>query len=478
MNISKENNKKVLIIGAGPAGLATAYSLSVKHGIKCVIFEKSPNIGGLCETVEHHGYHMDIGPHRFFTKNSAVSQLWNEVLGDEFTLCDRQTRIYYNNIFFNYPLKPIEIPLKLGILKTIIVGMSYIKRHIFPIRPELSFKSWVKNRFGDKLYDIFFHDYTKKVWGIDPENINADWAAQRIKSLSLGKVILDMLKIFGKSKQTSLISQFHYPRMGAGQMYSAMADKIRESGSEIICNADVKEIKIVDGVAKQVVVEQNNKKSTKISTKSYDADFLISSMPLDELIVAVDSAKEAERKAASNLTYRSLVTVNLMFDATIPVTDHWIYLNSPDVKAGRMNLFQNWSKSMMPSGEHSLISLEYFCNETDPEWSASDKSMYDMAVEDINKIDFMKGIVPVDHKIVRYHKSYPCYFGDYMKNLNVLKDHVNSISNLIPVGRYGQFRYNNMDHSIETGFLAARVVMGEKLNVWAVNEDAEYHEEH
>jgi len=469
--ISKSQNHKILIIGAGPAGLSAAYALSVKNGKKCLVLEKSPHIGGLCETVEHHGYRMDIGPHRFFTKNSRVAELWNEVIGDDFMLCERQTRIYYNNIFFNYPLKPMEIPFKLGLWQTILVGLSYIKRHIFPIRPENSFKSWVKNRFGDRLYDIFFHDYTKKVWGIDPEKINAEWAAQRIKSLSLGKVILDMLRIFGKSRQTSLISQFHYPRMGAGQMYTAMADKIRESGSEIICNAKVVEIKIKDNKASEVVVEKDGK------IEIFNSDSVISSMPLDELALAVDTAGDEVEKASKDLAYRSLVTVDLMFDKHVPVTDHWIYLNSPDVKAGRMNLFQNWSKDMMPSENHACISLEYFCNESDPEWTASDDELFKMAEEDTGKIDFMKGLIPCDQTVVRYSKAYPCYFGNYMADLKTIREHIDSIENIIPVGRYGQFRYNNMDHSIETGLLGARVVLGEKLNVWAVNEEAEYHEE-
>lgn len=469
--INKSDESRIVIIGAGPAGLAAAYSLSVKYGKKCLVLEKSPHIGGLCETVEHHGYRMDIGPHRFFTKNSRVADLWEEALGDEFKLCARQTRIYYNNIFFNYPLKPMEIPFKLGLWKTFLVGMSYIKRHLLPIRPEDNFKSWVKNRFGDRLYDIFFHDYTKKVWGIDPEKINADWAAQRIKSLSLGKVILDMLKIFGKSKQTSLISQFHYPRLGAGQMYTAIAEKIQGAGSEIICNTKLTEIKIKDNKVSEVIVDMDGKK------EAINAEFVISSMPLDELALSIDSSSDAVKHAAQDLSYRSLVTVDLMFDKPVPVTDHWIYLNSPDVKAGRMNLFQNWSKDMMPKENHACISLEYFCNESDPEWTASDEVLFALANEDISKIDFMKGLTPCDQTVVRYGKAYPCYFGNYMADLKTIKDHLDSIENIIPVGRYGQFRYNNMDHSIETGFLAAQRVMGEDVNPWAVNEEAEYHEE-
>lgn len=467
----KSNESQIVIIGAGPAGLAAAYKLAVENGKQCVILEKSSSIGGLCETVKYHGYRMDIGPHRFFTKNQNVSELWQKVLGDDFKLCERQTRIYYNNIFFNYPLKPTEIPFKLGLLQSFYVGMSYIKRHLFPIRPEDNFNSWVRNRFGDRLYDIFFHDYTKKVWGIEPEDINADWAAQRIRSLSLAKVVFDMLKLLGKGNQTSLISQFYYPRLGAGQMYEAMAEKIEQAGVEIIFNAKVTDINIENGKAGEVIYVKDGK-NEKVAAQN-----VISSMPLDELALAINNSTEKVQKAAEDLTYRSLVTVDLMFDDKIPVNDHWIYLNSPDVKAGRMNLFQNWSKDMMPAENHSCISLEYFCFESDPEWKADDKTLFELARQDLNKIDFMKGLEPCDQTVVRYSKAYPCYFGHYMEDLKTIRNHIDSIGNVIPVGRYGQFRYNNMDHSIETGLLAARKVMGENVNPWAVNEEAEYHEE-
>jgi len=463
-------NSEIIIIGTGPAGLAAAYELSVKNGKKCILLEKTSRVGGLSKTVEHNGYKVDIGPHRFFTKNKRVSALWNEVIGDDFMLCDRQTRIYYNNIFFNYPLKATEIPLKLGLFKTFQIGMSYIKRHLFPLRPEDNFESWVRNRFGDMLYDIFFRDYTKKVWGVNPDQIDAEWAAQRIKSLSLGKVIIDALKIVGKGKQTSLISQFHYPKLGAGQMYSTMAEKVIESGSEIIFDSEVTELKVNDEKVTEVIVK------TKDGNKSYPADSVISSMPLNELALSLNPDKEL-KDAAQDLKYRSLVTVDLMFDSHIPPTDHWIYLNSSDVVAGRMNLFHNWSKEMIPSENKSCISLEYFCNENDEIWDGSDEELYEIAEKDISQKKLMQELKPVDHCIVRYRNAYPCYLGDYEKDIQTIRKQLDSISNISAVGRYGQFRYNNMDHSIETGLLAAEKVMGKSVNPWSVNEDAEYHEE-
>lgn len=467
-----KSKKNIVIIGAGPAGLAAAYELSVRNDIKCTIFEKSSQTGGLSKTVQHNGYRVDIGPHRFFTKNQRVEKLWNKVLDNDFMFCERKTRIYYNNIFFNYPLKAIEIPLKLGLFKTIQIGISYIKRHLSPLKPEDNFESWVRNRFGDMLYDIFFHEYTKKVWGVEPKKIDAEWAAQRIRSLSLGKVILDALNLISKGRQTSLISSFRYPRLGAGQMYEAMADKITESGSEIIFESDVTGIHIDDKEVAGVKVK------TRDSEKNFPADYLISSMPLDELVLAFDdTTNDTSKKAAKELKYRSLVTVDLMFDSKIPPEDHWIYLNSSDVEAGRMNLFHNWSPEMVPSADKSSISLEYFCNEGDEIWNADDDKLYKKALNDITKIRFMEDLKTVDHCIVKYRKAYPCYLGNYESSLKVIRQKLDSIKNISAVGRYGQFRYNNMDHSIETGLLAAQRCMGKNVNPWAVNEEAEYHEE-
>ena len=471
------SNSSTIIIGAGPAGLAAAYELSVRNGVKCVVLEKSERVGGLSATIERNGYRMDIGPHRFFTKNDEVSKLWREVLRGDFAELERLTRIYYENIFFSYPLKAGEIPFKLGLPRTAMVGISYLKRHLLPIRPEDDFESWVRNRFGDALYDIFFKDYTRKVWGVDPRKIDAEWAAQRIRSLSLGKVVADMLNI-SKRKQTSLISRFEYPKLGAGQMYEAMAAKIADSGSEIIIGAKVVKISPEnDGtivVSAEIASEDGD---GKIETREFRAEHVVSSMPLDELARMVAGVDGDTLTSAGDLSYRSLVTVNLMFGARPPVRDHWIYLNSADVKAGRMDFYHNFSDSMAPDTDSAVVALEYFCDPDDDIWLAKDERMVELAKTDIAKIDFMKGFEPVDAQVIRYPKAYPCYFGEYKRNLKRVRKFLAEIGGLIPVGRYGQFRYNNMDHSIATGLLAARKVMGERTNPWRVNEDAEYHEE-
>ncbi len=460
----------MVVIGTGPAGLAAAFELSVKNNVKCIVLEKDNVPGGLSKTLLHKGFRFDIGPHRFFTKNQDVASLWKNLIGDDFLLCNRCTRIYYDNIFFCYPLKPAEIVFKMGLVKSALMALSYIKRRISPLTPEDSFSSWVRNRFGDRLYEIFFRDYTKKVWGIDPENISADWAAQRIRALSFSKVIKDMLGLSGTNKQTSLISKFNYPRLGAGQIYEAMASAIINSGSKIIYGAELKSIATSKGRITSVTFEQDGKQIL------LDAESVVSSMPLDELAIALQPPIPEARAAADSLSFRSLVAVTLMFDKPIPVSDHWIYINSPDVKAGRMNLFHNWSDSMAPKGS-SCIELEYFCNDSDHIWTATDDELRLIALQDISKINFLKDLSPSDFKTVRYNKSYPCYFGNYKDAVSTIRKHISKIQNLLPVGRYGQFRYNNMDHSVETGILAAKAILGQKVDVWAVNEDAEYHEE-
>ncbi|MBN1865251.1 MAG: FAD-dependent oxidoreductase [Victivallales bacterium] len=468
---SQCDSKPVVVIGAGPAGLAAAFGLSVKNNVKCVVIEKDSIAGGLSKTLEHNGFRFDIGPHRFFTKNKEVAALWQDIMGDDFLVCKRCTRIYYDNIFFSYPLRPLEIVFKLGLVKSVLVALSYIKRRLFPLVPEDSFSSWVRNRFGDRLYGIFFHDYTKKVWGVEPGNISADWAAQRIRALSFSKVVKDMLGLSGVDKQTSLVSCFNYPRLGAGQMCEAMASEIIKSGSEIIFGAEVVSIFVSDGRVCSVAFRQHDGQQISV-----DVEAVVSSMPLDDLVRALEPAKPEVTAAADSLSYRSLVAVTLMFDKPLLVADHWIYINSSDVKAGRMNLFHNWSESMAPEGSSS-IELEYFCNDTDPMWTAPDSELKQSAMEDISKIDFLKNLTPSDFKVVRYHKSYPCYFGKYREAVSSIRAHLSTIVNLLPVGRYGQFRYNNMDHSVETGMLAAKAILGHKVDVWAVNEDAEYHEE-
>lgn len=472
----EKNKTKVIIAGAGPAGLAAAYTLSRQYGQPCMILEKNSVPGGLSKTVYWNGFRADIGGHRFFTKNDGVMKLWKDVLGEEFTPHKRISRIYYENIFFQYPLKPTEIPIKLGIIKSAKIAFSYFVRRLFPIKPENNFEDWVKNRFGEVLYEIFFKTYTEKIWGIHPSKISAEWSAQRIKALSLPKVIADTLGLSRKNKQTSLISEFHYPRYGPGQMYDKMAELIMDSGSEILYNSKLEEIHISKSTplkVESVLVKDKTGKIKEIAT-----DYLISSIPIDELIKSM--SPEPDKKvvqAAQNLKYRSILTINLIYNARIPCKDNWIYLNSDNVKAGRVQFYHNWSEDMVPSPDMSCIGLEYFCDENDNLWNSSDEELYNLALKDSCNLEFLRGYDPSDFFIAKYPKAYPCYINDYKENLEIIKEFLSGIPNLISIGRYGQFRYNNMDHSIETGILAARSIQGEKINTWAVNEDAIYLED-
>ena len=467
----------MVALGAGPAGLAAAYDLSVRHGVKCLMVERKACAGGLCETIERGGFRFDIGPHRFFTKNTRVEALWSEVLGDDFIERPRKTRIHYEDVFFDYPLKPFDVAWKLGLIRSAGAALSYFKRHLFPLSPEDGFENWVRNRFGDTLYEIFFEGYTRKVWGVDPSSIDAEWAAQRIRALSLGKMLWQIVS--PSPKHASLVSKFHYPRLGAGMMYETMARKIEESGSRILLEREVSGLELDgDGCVEAVSFSspEGGNKRVEVGKEGW----VVSSVPLDCLARFLAEAGDFPglAEAASNLRYRSLVTVEVAASKRPPVDDNWIYLNSDDVRAGRMSLFHNWSPEMVPSPDAASICLEYFVDEGDEIWNASDERLFSMAMDDLSKLGFAKD-VPDDSQfaVVRYSKAYPCYFGEYKKNLAAIRKAVDSVPNLIPVGRYGQFRYNNMDHSVETGLIAAEMVMGAERDPWAVNEDAEYHEE-
>ncbi len=470
---------KAVVLGAGPAGLAAAYDLVVRCGVECVVLEREDSPGGLCRTFERGGYRFDIGPHRFFTKNPRVDALWREVLGERFRERQRKTRIHYKGVFFDYPLKPFDVALKLGLFRSSAAAASYLKRRILPLRPEDSFETWVRNRFGDVLYNIFFKSYTRKVWGVEPSLIDAEWAAQRIRALSLGKILKETLTKLGNSSHASLISKFHYPDNGAGEMYRAMADKIVDKGSRILYGHTATGVELDStGRVSAVLFQKKDGSDGRIDLRRGAS--LVSSAPLDELAVflATAGAGDAAANAAAGLKYRSLVTVDIASKQRSTEDDNWIYLNSDEVKAGRMSLFHNWSPAMVPSNDASAIGLEYFVDEGDSVWNASEDELRTMATRDLATAGISGS---PDGKpeimVVKYSKAYPCYFGDYKERLAVIKNAIADAGNIIPIGRYGQFRYNNMDHSIETGLLAAEVVMGSNKDPWAVNEDAEYHEE-
>ncbi len=459
------------VVGAGPAGLAAAYALG-QRGLPATVFEQSDQVGGLSKTVTYKGFRFDIGGHRFFTKNQEVDTLWREILGEDFLRRPRQSRIHYRDRFFHYPLKPLNALSGLGPGTSAAVLASFAWRKLLPRQPEESFEDWVSNRFGDKLYRIFFKTYTEKVWGIPCDQISADWAAQRIRNLNLGRAVLSALGLDGNGKVASLIDQFDYPRHGPGQMYERMAEKAIALGATLRLGCRVERVSHQNDRIDSILVRNQE------FTQAWPVESLISTMPLSELVLALHPAPPAEVLAAARaLRYRSILTVNLLVQQAEIVPDTWIYLHSPEVTAGRLQLYKNWSPDMVPDPAWSSVGLEYFAYEDGSFWNRPDEELIEVAKQDWAKLRLVDDGRVTDGFVVRYPKAYPIYDAHYRQRIAAIRRYLATLPNLLPVGRYGQFRYNNMDHSIMTSLLAVRRLQGEDVDPWAVNEEAEYHEE-
>ena len=476
-SVNQSNNKRVVVIGGGPAGLTASYEL-VKTGIKCVVLEKDKIVGGISRTVNYKDYYFDIGGHRFFTKIDRVEDLWKEVLGNDFLVCKRLSRIYYNSRFFYYPLKPVNALLGLGIWNCFLVLASYIKARFFPIKEEDTFEQWVSNRFGKRLYQIFFKTYTEKVWGIKCNEIRAEWAAQRIKGLSLVTAIKNALipnKNTSSGKKNvvaTLIDQFHYPKYGPGMMWETVSNKISANGSEVLMGAEVTSIICSHDIVEAVEIKRDGDVEQVSGT-----DF-ISSMPLQAVIQRMKPpVPEAIRNAAENLKYRDFLTVALIIDKEEVFPDNWIYIHDPEVEVGRIQNFKNWSQYMVPDESKTCLGLEYFCFEGDSFWTKPDSELVDLATNEIENLGFAKKEQVLDGTVVRMPKAYPVYDSKYKESVELIKDYLKGISNLQLIGRNGQHKYNNQDHSMLTGMMAAENVTGADNNLWEVNEDQEYHEE-
>jgi protoporphyrinogen oxidase len=460
--------KIAVIIGGGPAGLSAGYYLS-KRNIPSVILEKDAIFGGLSRTVKYKGFRFDIGPHRFFTKSPVVMRLWDDVLGEDFLKVQRLTRIYYKSRLYNYPLRPLNAIFGLGFKTSFRIFMSLLKTKIAPIKPETNFESWVSNRFGMELYLIFFKTYTEKVWGIPCTEISADWAEQRIKSLSLMKALMQALGLGRKGEISSLVEEFHYPRLGAGQMYQALGEKVIRQGGKIIKGCEVESVLRKGDKITGVEVSGDGEKNI------YTADAFFSSMPLTELVQKINPLPPDDVvQAAGTLRYRSLVTVNFILKKKKILPDNWIYIHSPEVTAVRMQIYNNWGPAMVPNPDMCSVGLEYLCFEDDDLWHLSDGERLKIGKQDLRKLGFASDNDIVDGKVIKYSKAYPVYDAGYHEKLKTIREFLDRFENLFVIGRYGQFRYNNMDHSIMTSYLAVKKMMGDNVDPWSVNADAEY----
>ncbi len=526
MSLPPEQRKHAVIIGAGPAGLTAAYELLTRTDIVPIVLEKSDFIGGISRTIRYKGNRIDIGGHRFFSKSDRVMQWWLKILpmqavkGDSAQISyqrktttvpaypqgpnpdhddrvmlvrHRKSRIYFMRQFFDYPITLSGDTLgKLGILKTIKIGLSYIRALIFPIKPETNLEEFFINRFGRELYLTFFKSYTEKVWGIECKEISAEWGAQRIKGLSILKTITHILKkllpqkksdIAQKDVETSLIEQFLYPKFGPGQMWEEVAELIQNLGGKILMNWDAEELHHAQGRITAV----HAKNSQTGEREWFEGEHFFSTMPVKELVAKMNPpAPAAVKQISDGLIYRDFMTVGVLCSkiklreaSGELVKDNWIYIQEPDVLVGRLQIFNNWSPSLVADSSHIWIGLEYFCNEGDSLWTRTDPEMVDLAKKELSSMNMLEPEDVIDATVIRVPKTYPAYFGTYDRFPEVIS-WVDGFDNLFLVGRNGMHKYNNQDHSMLTAMTAVDNIISNirsRDNLWALNTEQEYHEE-
>jgi len=509
--------KKAIIIGGGPAGLTAAYEFLKNTDIIPVVIEMSDHWGGISRTVDYKGNKIDIGGHRFFSKSDVVMQWWNDILpiysenpdvkltyrnattnvkiaptaeaaGDKVMLVrKRKSRIFFNKTFFDYPisLTPKTVG-KIGYFNTFRIGMSYLKSVMFPIKEPKTLDEFFISRFGKRLYEMFFKDYTEKVWGIPCSQISAEWGAQRIKGLSIRKTIAHYLRgIFGKGNdvnqkntETSLIEYFLYPKFGPGQLWEEVADRIGQKGGQLRQHAKVTRLKTIGNSIQSVVIQD----MVSGESEEITGDYFISTMPVRELIANLDAVvPQNVIEVANGLLYRDFITVGMLLkNINFDLEDNWIYIQEPYVKVGRLQVFNNWSPFLVKDKNTTWVGLEYFCNEDEPIWKSSKEEMTQLALSEMIQLGFISSKEDVlDSTVIKMPKTYPAYFGSYDR-FDEIKNYVDDFENLFLVGRNGMHKYNNQDHSMLTAIQAVQNIskgITAKDTLWAINTEQEYHEE-
>ena len=465
-----EDLRTAVVLGAGPSGLACALELA-KYGTRVTVLERSQFVGGLARTEEFKGHKFDVGPHRFFTKSDEVMRLWVDLLGDEFREVKRLTRIFYRGKYFLYPVSLQDALPKLGPIGSIKAALSYAAGKIGAPREPATFEEWAVKAFGRELYRAFFKTYTEKVWGIPCSEIGAEWAAQRIKNVNAWSVIMHAIRRNDKSVK-SLVESFHYPRQGAGMMYEAMRDRICASGGEVITGATVVEI-LRDGDSVTGVVAESEGRRQR-----FVADQYFSSIPITAFVnVLSPGAPQNVRHAAQQLRYRGHITANLIVRGKQLFPDNWIYVHSPDVKMARLANYNNFSDEMSPGDETSALSVEYFAFPEELIWQMSDEDILQLAADELHYMGLITRDLYVDGYVIKEEDAYPVYYMGHRPHFDAVKEFARSFKNMRLIGRGGQYRYDNQDHAMLTGLLAARAANGQALDFWAVNEEEEYHEE-
>jgi protoporphyrinogen oxidase len=466
---------EVLIIGAGPAGLTAAYE-AMKLGMQVTVLEADDQVGGLSRTVNYRGYRFDIGGHRFFSKSPFVNALWHELLGEDLLLRPRLSRIYYHGHFFKYPLQMLDTLTGLGPREALHILLSYIQAKLLPSKDEVTFEQWVSNRFGKRLYDVFFKTYTQKVWGIPCSEISADWAAQRIKNLTLYEVVRNLWSRDGRAQNgqiiTTLNDQFYYPRFGPGMMWEHCEQLLKTRGATIIRGVRVQRIRHQRGHIACVYGQTNAGEEVE-----FTGDHIISTMPLRDLINAFDPAPtDSVIQAAQPQRYRAYLTVALIVKRAAIFPDNWLYVHAPEVKLGRIQNYKNWSPDMVSDQSRTSLGLEYFLWDKDAEWQWSQDRLIELGIRECAHLGLITPDEVEDGTVVRMQKAYPVYDQLYHESITTIRQYLASLTNLQTIGRNGLHRYNNQDHSMLTGVYAARNIVGEKYDIWSVNTERDYHE--
>jgi protoporphyrinogen oxidase len=457
--------KTVAVIGAGPAGLTAAYQLQ-KSGVNVTLYEASDSVGGMAKSFELWDQIVDLGPHRFFSNDRRVNEFWIDAVDREFVMVKRLTRIYYNKKFFSYPIEPINALMGLGVLEAIRCVLSFVLVKIKPSRDESKFDLWVINRFGKRLFAIFFKSYTEKLWGIKCSDLDADFAAQRIKKLSLYEAIKGAFIGKSKKKHRTLVDEFAYPKLGAGDVYNRLAQKFTLAGGSLNLNAQVVDIQILGD---QVGIKT-------IDSELVHFEHVISTMPLTVLIQKIGAPLEIVEKANA-LKFRNTILVYLEVTGGTPFPDQWIYVHASDLQTGRITNFSNWTKSINKGQGTNIICLEFWCYNDDKNWIAEDTELVQLATRELYATGLVDRESIIRGFVQRVPKCYPVYSSGYREILEPIQNFLDTVKTITPIGRYGSFKYNNQDHSILMGILAANNLLKiESTNLWSINTDYEYQE--
>jgi protoporphyrinogen oxidase len=461
---------KVAVIGAGPAGMTAAYQLA-RAGVEVDVYEASDTVGGMARSFSLWGQTVDLGPHRFFSNDARVNRLWLEVVGQDYRMVNRLTRIYYNHRFFYYPLQPVNALWNMGLWEAARCITSYLReraRSSVPANAPETFESWVVGRFGRRLFEMFFQSYSEKLWGISCQDLDADFAAQRIKRFSLGEAIKSALGA-GGNKHKTLVDCFAYPLGGTGMVYERMADFIRSRGGRVHLRRPIRRVLQVDG---QVV---------GVEWDGGERDFcnhVISTMPLTLLVKSLGDLPEEVEQAIDSLTFRNTILVYLNVAGTDLFPDQWLYIHSPGLKMGRVTNFRNWIPDLYGEQRSSILALEYWCYDHDDLWLAPEEELIHLASQEIRSTGLIGKVPILDGKVVRVRRCYPVYRAGYRQHVSRIRSHVQQFQGLTPIGRYGSFKYNNQDHSILMGLLATENLLeGKSHDLWEVNTDYDSYQE-